>query len=245
MVVYFRKAFYTLMIKKILILLFISFFINTSTVLAGSGYKIGGAECDRTDPNGLCVDGYSCQPSLAIPSKYLCQPAKIGGKDCSLTDVNGNPTPNGFCVGGYSCKPSQSIPKNYLCQPSTTSDVFGKIQPPDALKGFLQKDPTGTGALSQFLSNLVALIFSIAAIVLIFMILWGAFDWMISEGDKEKLAAAQRKIINAIVGIVLFAIAFAIIGVLGRFTGFTFFKGQTNQANPVPCTIERKHTGDC
>lgn len=105
-------------------------------------------------------------------------------------------------------------------------DVFGTISPPPAIKDFTGTDTTGAAGLSQFFSNFITLIYSLAAVVLILMILWGAFDWMISEGDKEKVAAAQRKLINAFIGIVLFAVAFAIIQVLGTFTGFTFFKGQ-------------------
>ena len=104
--------------------------------------------------------------------------------------------------------------------------TLGTISPPPELIPFTSKDPTGAGGIGIFLSNLVTLIYSLAAIVLIFMLLWGAFDWMTSEGDKEKLAAAQRKIINALIGILLFAAAFAIIQVLGTFTGFKFFVGQ-------------------
>ena len=55
------------------------------------------------------------------------------------------------------------------------------------------------------------------------MIVWGAWDWLISGGDKEKLQGAQKKLINAMVGIILFAIAFAAIKVLAKFTGFQFF----------------------
>ena len=68
----------------------------------------------------------------------------------------------------YSCQPAKSPPPAFLCQP----DVFGRIKPPDALAGFLRRDPTGAGALSQFLSNLIVLIFSLATIVLVFMIIW-------------------------------------------------------------------------
>lgn len=122
----------------------------------------------------------------------------------------------------YSCQPAKSPPPAFLCQP----DVFGRIKPPAPLADFLQNDPTGAGALSQFLSNLIALIFAMAAIVLIFMIIWGAFDWLISEGDKEKIAGAQKKIISALIGFVLLSIAFAILRIFGQFTGFTFFTGQ-------------------
>lgn len=104
--------------------------------------------------------------------------------------------------------------------------VFGKIQAPDPLKGLVAKDPTGAGGLSIFFSNLITLFYVISMVVLVFMIVWGAFDWITSEGDKEKLGGARNKIINAIIGIMLLAAAFGIIRVLGQFTGFKFFVGQ-------------------
>lgn len=104
--------------------------------------------------------------------------------------------------------------------------VFGKIRRPDSLGGLTQTNETGADVISKILSNLVALIYSVATVVLIFMILWGAFDWLTSGGDKEKLENAKKRLVNAFVGIMLFAIAFAIIQVLGQFTGFKFFEGQ-------------------
>lgn len=104
--------------------------------------------------------------------------------------------------------------------------IFGQINPPDALKGFIGSDPTGEQGISKLLSNMIALFYTAAAIVLIFMLLWGAFDWITSEGNKEKLESARNKIINAIIGIMLFAVAFAVIKVLGQFSGFKFFAGQ-------------------
>lgn len=115
--------------------------------------------------------------------------------------------------------------------------VFGVITPPPAIQTLIGKDTTGAQGISKFLSNFVVLIYSISAIVLLFMILWGAFDWMISEGDKEKLANAQKKIINAFIGILILAIAFAVIAVLGQFTGFQFFRVQKEMI------IERDSSG--
>lgn len=103
-------------------------------------------------------------------------------------------------------------------------DVFGKIQPPDALKPFTSAGGNGAGGISLFLNNLISLIYTGAAIVFVFMILWGAFEWITSGGDKEKVGNAQKRITHAIIGIILFAIAFAILQVIGVFTGFTFFR---------------------
>ncbi len=196
--------------------------INTTTVFAAGEIH----KCDRTRPN--CVDGLSCQPSQNDPANtYLCQENIKGGRICRLTDVNGNLAPNGFCVNGYSCKPSKFDPGNtYLCQENDVADIFGKIAPPSPLANLLKADPTGTGVISHFLSNAVTLIYSIAAVVLLFMFLWAAFEWMTSGGEKEKVASARNKIIYAIIGLILFALAFAIIRIVGTFTGFSFFKGQ-------------------
>lgn len=107
-------------------------------------------------------------------------------------------------------------------------DIFGTITPPSPIAGFIPAgDTSGSRAISKFLSNLIILIYSVTAVVLIFMLLWGAFQWLTSGGEKEQLASAQKRIMNAIIGIILFAVAFAIITVLGQFTGFKFFEGQT------------------
>lgn len=112
--------------------------------------------------------------------------------------------------------------------------TFGTISPPPAIKSFLgPNDVTGATGISKFLSNLVTLIYTVATIVLIFMFLWGAFDWLTSGGEKEKLASAQTKIISAVIGIMLFAVAFAIIQVLGQFTGFNFFTTPSEQVRNV------------
>ena len=99
--------------------------------------------------------------------------------------------------------------------------TFGTINPPDEIKPFVNR-PGGEG-ISLFFNNLISLIYIIAAVVFVFMLLWGAFEWLTSGGDKEKVASAQRRITNAIIGIVLFGVAFAIIRVIGTFTGFKFF----------------------
>lgn len=128
---------------------------------------------------------------------------------------------------------------NCTKSPPDVECIFGTISPPTAIQKLIGTDTTGTSGLNKFLSNLVILIYSLAAVVLIFMILWGAFDWMTSEGDKEKVASAQRKIINALIGILLFAVAFAVIRLVGQFTGFSFFAGQNaNQTCSGPFGIQ-------
>lgn len=131
--------------------------------------------------------------------------------------------------GSWQCLPWPQDGGGYtkgqmVCQEAPVGKVFGKIKVPDTLGGLIKNNPTGAGAISQFLTNFIALIYVVAAIVLIFMLVWAAFEWLTSGGDKEKIASAQKRILHAIIGIILLAVAFAIIRILGVFTGFTFFK---------------------
>ena len=101
--------------------------------------------------------------------------------------------------------------------------VFGTIKAPNEILPLIQKGGEGAGGISLLLNNLITLIYIIASVIFIFWILWGAFQWLTSGGEKEAVAAARGRIINAIIGIILFAVAFAIIQIVGTFTGFTFF----------------------
>lgn len=112
---------------------------------------------------------------------------------------------------------------NFLASNHTIEDTFGKIPVPSPVAALGE----GGIGIGNFLSSLISLIFTVSGIVFIFMLLWGAFSWLISGGEKEKLAAAQQRIIHAIIGLILIAISFALIGIIGAFTGFELFKGQS------------------
>ena len=77
-------------------------------------------------------------------------------------------------------------------------DIFGTIKPP--ITSIPNEPLTAAGSL---LSAAIQIFIFIAAIALLIYLLWGALDWIISGGDKEKLSKAQQKITNAVVGIII------------------------------------------
>ena len=85
------------------------------------------------------------------------------------------------------------------------SDLFGQVTPPPG-------SPTGDAptVIAKFLSVGIQLVLMVGALMLLFFLLWGGLDWLTSAGDKDKLAKAQGKIINAIVGMLLVVAALAI-----------------------------------
>lgn len=99
---------------------------------------------------------------------------------------------------------------------------LGKVKPPPELNPFVVRGPEG--AISFFLTNLVILIYIVAGIVFIFMILWAGFELIYSSGEKEALANARKRIVYALAGLVLLAISFALMSVIGTFLGWSLFK---------------------
>lgn len=92
------------------------------------------------------------------------------------------------------------------------SDIFGKISPPPGASKFADVK-TGLPDLIAFLVNFIILV---AGFMLLTYLLWGALDWITSEGDKEKMSKAQNKITNAIVGMLL---VFAVLVIFGYIAG--------------------------
>lgn len=72
------------------------------------------------------------------------------------------------------------------------------------------------GSLIKGLVNASIVIGALAAFI--FLIL-GGFQWITSGGDKTKTEEAQKKITNAVIGLVIIAAAYAIINVVTSFLG--------------------------
>lgn len=88
----------------------------------------------------------------------------------------------------------------------------GGITPPAAMNiGGGGTAQAGLGKLVGFGINTFILV---AGMFLILYLLWGAFDWINSGGEKEKILKAQNKITNAAIGMVLVFVVLTIFNVL-------------------------------
>lgn len=124
----------------------------------------------------------------------------------------------GSCQNG-TCKYDAKLGPN--CQKSGTADqVFGFVSVPAPLA----RIGVGAKGLSTFLSNVYGLVYALAAIVFLFMIIWAAFQWILAGGDKEAVSKARQRIFNAVIGILLLALAGVFFTLFGKITGFKFFK---------------------
>lgn len=84
------------------------------------------------------------------------------------------------------------------------------------------KPPPGKGFtnIGDFISNFLQIAFGIALLVVLVMLIWGAFEWITSGGDKDHVAAARNRIISALIGLAVLSVAFALATAAGQFIGF-------------------------
>lgn len=76
--------------------------------------------------------------------------------------------------------------------------------------------------LGTTIGRLITAIFVIAAIIALFYLIYGAIKWIISEGDKQKVADARNHIIAAIVGLVIVFLSFFILSIILGLFGISF-----------------------
>lgn len=82
----------------------------------------------------------------------------------------------------------------------------------------------GNNYLETLVTNVIGLFFTVGGLSFIIMILWGAVDWILSGGDKEKIAGARKRITTAIIGLVLLSLTFVIMLVAGQILGISALK---------------------
>lgn len=78
-------------------------------------------------------------------------------------------------------------------------------------------DPASTVGL--IIQNIILLLFTIGALGFLIMFLWGAVNWILSGGDKEKIAGGRRRITTGIIGLVLLSLTFVASQVVGQILG--------------------------
>ena len=107
-------------------------------------------------------------------------------------------------------------------------------------QGINPATPVGT-----IISNVLTIVFSVAALMVLIMLIIGAFNWITSGGDKEKIGKARDRIINALIGLALLALAFLIVRVVGNLLNIDLLNltlpSIGPSANTSP-TIEPKNT---
>jgi hypothetical protein len=75
----------------------------------------------------------------------------------------------------------------------------------------------GITYLGKVLGNAASIFLIAVVIATLFMIVLGAIQWTSSNGEKEKLGAARKKITWALIGLIVALLAYFMVNVLGGF----------------------------
>ncbi len=118
--------------------------------------------------------------------------------------------------GSVALAQPNSDPKDPKGQPVNTINIGNNL--PKTNMGV--PAPAGSGIIGTLLSNVILLLFTIGGIATLIYFIWGAFDWIVSGGDKEKVAGARKKMTNAIIGLVLLSLSYFIVSLVGEVVGF-------------------------
>lgn len=139
------------------------------------------------------------------------------GNGCQITNQN-NTNPALVCAPGLTCQTinNPTSPDSGSCKSGGVINVAAPS--------------VGFKSVGNFISNALVLVFAIGAMLVLIMLITGAFEWITSGGDKEHVGKARSRIINALIGLAVLAVAYALANVLAQFTGISL----TNLVIPAP-----------
>ncbi len=77
----------------------------------------------------------------------------------------------------------------------------------------------GYETIGDVINNLVPFVISIGGVLLFFILMWGGYDYVTSQGTPEKIKSANAKITAAVVGFILLVLSFLITRVISYIFG--------------------------
>jgi hypothetical protein len=77
----------------------------------------------------------------------------------------------------------------------------------------------GYKTIGAFISAALTMIFIIALIAVLVMLVWGALQWIFSGGEKDAVASARNRILHALIGLAVLAVAIALVSLASSFVG--------------------------
>src|SRR3989338_10939301 len=104
---------------------------------------------------------------------------------------------------------SNQLAQQIIIDPSGTGtpiSITGPLQGIDKLKDLI-----------NVLINVV--LFPLAGVIVFFILIWGGYDLMMSQGEAEKIQSGRNKITTAIIGMVLLTISYLITKIIGYVFG--------------------------
>lgn len=106
-------------------------------------------------------------------------------------------------------------------------DVLGKISPPAYIKSGIDASGNFTG-ITEFMNNLLKLVFVIAGIWAFVNLIIAGFGFMTAGGDSKAITKAWDRIWQSFLGLLIIVLSFLIAAIMG----ILLFKDPTAILNP-------------
>ena len=91
---------------------------------------------------------------------------------------------------------------------SLSKDIEGSLS--NVGKGAGYKEIKSGGALPQLVGKIISIFLSILGVIFVILIIYGGYLWMTAYGDKTKLDKAKDLINNAVIGLIIILLSYAI-----------------------------------
>lgn len=78
---------------------------------------------------------------------------------------------------------------------------------------------SGDLKLGHIIGRILQFMLPLAGIILLIVLIWGGFDFMMSQGNPEKLKGAQAKITTGLIGFALLIFSYLIVRLLSTIFG--------------------------
>lgn len=73
--------------------------------------------------------------------------------------------------------------------------------------------------LGHIISRILQFILPLAGVVLLFVLIWGGYDYTLSQGNPEKVKAAQAKITTGLIGFGLLVLSYLLVKLISIIFG--------------------------
>jgi len=78
-------------------------------------------------------------------------------------------------------------------------------------------------SIAGLINTLMPFVLWLASAIVFFVIVWGGYDILMSQGDSGKVESGKTKITSAIVGLILLTLSYVIAKIISSVFGLTLF----------------------
>jgi len=95
---------------------------------------------------------------------------------------------------------------------------------------------SSNSTFGEYLSSIFSGIMTIAVLMVLLYLIWGAIEWITAGGDQSKIQKGRDKIVQSIIGIIVLASSVAIFYVVQGFIGVNILQGGLSTTSGTPAS---------